>query len=128
MKSNLALAVAMAITVGVTAACAGDRADRERAWETVFRAALAQGRAPVMRCTIPPVICADTLKWQAIGSPEILLIAGPHSSRVIMSDRRRVSAVHERPGRRGVGRTMERRRWLGGGGRKLGEGNCYWCN
>jgi hypothetical protein len=83
MKSNLALAVAMAITVGVTAACAGDRADRERAWETVFRAALAQGRAPIVRCTVPPTVCADTLLWQAIGSPEVLLVVGPLSSRVI---------------------------------------------
>src|SRR5882762_3972962 len=83
MNLNLALAVAMAITVGTTAAYAGDRADRERAWETVFRAALAQGRAPVVRCTLPPVICADTLLWQGIDSPEVTLIVGPLLSRVI---------------------------------------------
>jgi hypothetical protein len=83
MKFNLALAVAIAIAAVATAANANDRADRERAWETVFRAALAQGRTPIVRCTLPPVICADTLLWQAIDSPEVMLIVGPFSSRVI---------------------------------------------
>jgi len=82
---NLKLpAVALAITVGATAASANDRrSDREEAWATVFRAAVAQGRVPIVRCTAPPVICADTLLCQAIGSPEVMLIVGPLSSRVM---------------------------------------------
>jgi hypothetical protein len=82
MKS-IVIAVALAIAFGAAAAYAGDRADRERAWDEVFRAARAQGRTPVVRCTVPPVVCAETLLWQAIGSPEILLIVGPLSSRVM---------------------------------------------
>ena len=82
MNFNLALAVAI-IAIAGTVASADDRADREAAWATVFRAALAQGRTPVVRCTLPPVICADTLLWQAIDSPEVMLIVGPLLSRVI---------------------------------------------
>jgi hypothetical protein len=67
MISKFALVIATTVTVA-TAANANDRADRERAWATVFRAALAQGRTPIVRCTLPPVICADTLLWQAIDS------------------------------------------------------------
>ena len=81
MRFTLALAVAGAVSV--TAACAGDRADRERAWDAVFRAALAQGRAPKIQCTVPPTVCADTLVWQRIGGPEILLVVGTASSHVI---------------------------------------------
>jgi hypothetical protein len=82
MNFNLALAVAI-IAIAGTVASADDRADREAAWATVFRAALAQGRTPVVRCTLPPVICADTLLWQGIDSPEVTLIVGPLLSRVI---------------------------------------------